>query len=740
MTSPEQVAAEALSSVGSGLTVSTSRLAPVTDDRDLARDAPGPDPVAPVPGDLFPDESVSIDYPDLEPVGRRRRGAAELGRAASLSPSERVIPTWTDPTAARAADAIGGPLGRHALVGRAAILTPLRVCLIFAICALIGGWLFKAACIQQGPNGSGGVSLDQSGQRPWIAACYNDVVPLYGSRGFDHPEQFPYSHSWVDLTDGGEKAIWDPADVKTVDNQLVAVTAGRTVTIGDGDFVGTPDAGYSEVTDGALVPVADISDRGQVRYLEYPVLTGVFQWGVSWANRAYLDFARSSGLVPVPLDVAAYFTIGAIFLGLLYLWAVASTAKIARRRIWDTAIMCLSPLLIVHAFTNWDAIAIAFCAAGMLAWARRHPTLAGVLLGLGMAAKLYPILLLGPLLALCLRTGKMPAWFKAALGAAVAWLAVNLPVILQYPQAWYEFIRLNSERGAEWDTWYFIYSNLSGSKVFDNHGARSPEFLNNLSLALFAVSCLAIGWFALSARRRPRFAQLAFLVVAAFLLTNKVWSPQYSLWLLPLVVLALPRWRPVLLWQCTEVVTWVLLMFQFAGVENKGLSVYPFICAALLRDVFVIALMLLVIRDVLRPDRDLVRMAGDDDPSGGVLEDAPDRWTVPSLPTLLGRLRGRPQGAHAATAARPQRVPAGAGVAAGGAFGATSGHSGFERAGGFEGDSGFERDSGSADEDQLAQGDPVAQGAAAPDAVFDFGAAYEPDLESRPDDPRPPTS
>ena len=275
-----------------------------------------------------------------------------------------------------------------------------------------------------------------------------------------------------------------------------------------------------------LVPVADISDVGQVRYLEYPVLTGVFQWGVGWANRRYLTFARSTGVVPVPLDVGAYFTIGAMFLGLLYLWAVASTAKIARRRIWDTAIMCLSPLLIVHAFTNWDAVAIALCAAGMLAWARRHPTLAGVLLGLGMAAKLYPILLLGPLLVLCLRTGKISPWVKAAIGAAVAWAVVNVPVMLMWPQAWYEFIRLNSERGPEWDTWYFIYARLSGSTVWDNApGARSPDFLNNLSLALFAVACLAIGWFALSVRRRPRFASLAFLVVAAFLLTNKVWSP-----------------------------------------------------------------------------------------------------------------------------------------------------------------------------------------------------------------------
>ena len=50
-----------------------------------------------------------------------------------------------------------------------------------AIVILICGWLFKAACIQQGPDGAGGVSLDQGGQRPWITACYNDAVPLFGS-------------------------------------------------------------------------------------------------------------------------------------------------------------------------------------------------------------------------------------------------------------------------------------------------------------------------------------------------------------------------------------------------------------------------------------------------------------------------------------------------------------------------------------------------------------------------------
>ena len=85
---------------------------------------------------------MTADPPD-EPVGvRRRRGIRRAGpeaadgeifRSAGLTPYERVIPTWTDPTVRRASEAIGGPMGQHALVGRASLLTPLRVCLLTAI-------------------------------------------------------------------------------------------------------------------------------------------------------------------------------------------------------------------------------------------------------------------------------------------------------------------------------------------------------------------------------------------------------------------------------------------------------------------------------------------------------------------------------------------------------------------------------------------------------------------------------
>src|SRR4029077_4856921 len=191
--------------------------------------------------------------------------APPLSRSASLSPSDRVIPSWTDPTIRRASDAIGGPMVRHALVGRGKLLTPLRVCLLMAIVILICGWLFKAACIQQGPDGAGGVTHDHGGERPWVTACYNDAGPLFGSHRLNTGD-LPYATSW--------------------------------------------------------------QDNGKTRYMEYPVVTGYWMWLMAQISRGYLAVAGATGVLPVPLDVAAYFTIGAIFLGLMYLWAVASTARI----------------------------------------------------------------------------------------------------------------------------------------------------------------------------------------------------------------------------------------------------------------------------------------------------------------------------------------------------------------------------------------------------------------------------
>jgi uncharacterized membrane protein len=146
----------------------------------------------------------------------------------------------------------------------------------------------------------------------------------------------------------------------------------------------------------------------------------------------------------------------------------------------------------------------------------------------------------------------------------------------------------------------------------------------------------------LAAPRRPRLPQVFFLVLAVFLLANKVWSPQYVIWLTPLVVLARPRLWSYALWQAAEVgyffAIWAYLITVLATgpvpPADGGIGNGVYFAALLARLGTVALLCALVVADILRPQADVVRAAGDDDPAGGVLAGAPDRFVL--------RLRPRP--------------------------------------------------------------------------------------------------
>jgi uncharacterized membrane protein len=371
------------------------------------------------------------------------------------------------------------------------------------------------------------------------------------------------------------------------------------------------------------------------------VLTGAFMAVAAALGRVYDALAAAVGVLPDVPAVQSYYVATCLLLSLCALLVTRAVLGTSGRRPWDAAMVGLSPLLFVHAFTNWDLLAVALAALGLWAWARRRPVLAGALLGLGVAAKLYPVLLLGALFLLCLRAGRLRTWLGTAIAAGVAWLLVDVPVAVLAPENWSRFFRLNSERPADPDTLWNIAITVSGGRLFGGVPAegRTPAVLNAV-VALAVVGLVAgVAWLTLAAPVRPRVAQVAFLLVAGFLLVNKVWSPQYSLWLLPLAVLARPRWRALLLWQATEALLWVPRMLWYLGTDNRGVEVEWFFLAVTIRDAAVVVLMALVVRDAWHPDGDVVRTGwpGVDDPAGGVLDHAPDRVRL-----AAGRLQRTP--------------------------------------------------------------------------------------------------
>lgn len=543
-------------------------------------------------------ESQDFIAPRTPAPDQRSLGRAERNQPGS-GPLRHVAEGW------------GGPLGRHAVVGRQRRWTPLRVIMLFAVMFLAFGFFSKAPCLETNhPTDGSEPGLMWDG-RQYTRACYADPIPLWGIEGLSQGA-LPYKYSWQEESNG-------------------------------------------QVID---------------RYMEYPVVMGMWQYlsaqvALAWeqVDEATID----TGII----DVIRYFVVVAIGMAFFWLVAVWATYKSAGRRPWDTLFMAASPLVVFQIFTNFDAMAVAACAVALLLWAQKRPVWAGVVLGIGIAAKLYPLFLFGALLVVAIRARKFIDLAWSAIAALTTWGVVNLPIALLFPAGWREFFRLNSDRPANPESIYAIVQNLTGWQGWDPPG-QPPEILNTVSLVLFAACCLGILAIGLLARTCPRVAQLAFLIVAAFLLTNKVWSPQYSLWLVPLALLALPKAKLLVPWMAYDALLWIAHMSYFSGPDHKGLNAEWFHVLVLGRNALVVAICVAICIEIFRPERDEVRRWHQDLPGGdpllGLLAPDPDAPAQVQRAFALDDVRARQIRDSAPAAATDQadtRAPAAAAAVVG---------------------------------------------------------------------------
>src|SRR3954462_14763816 len=470
-----------------------------------------------------------------------------------------------DPFVRGLSEAIGGPLGGHAVrpdARRGRFWTAARIILALTCITLAFSWVQKSPC-QTG---------DWQKNVQYTRFCYTDVLALY----------------------------------------------------------------YAEGLNEGKVPYKD-------HPVEYPVVTGYFMGALGIPIHAY-------GVKHPDINQGTWFyNANALVLSALAVATAAVILALRRRRPWDAAIFALSPIIFFTATVNWDFLAIGLAAIGLWLWAKRHPAWAGVFLGLGAAAKLWPLFILGPLLILALRSRTLDKWLWSFLATAGTWALVNFPVWYWYHASWLRFFELNHNRPIDWGTLWYVGRYMDGKWHSGGPGDQGPfqwlsnhvPTLNILTYGLFGLACVAIAILALLAPRRPRLAQLAFRVVAAFLIFSKVWSQQYVLWLLPLIVLARPRWGAIIAWTVAEFGYFTAFYAELLGAGGK--PVIPegtFVLASGLRLVTVAVLCGLVIREIWRPELDVVRQTYSDDPDGGPLN-LPDAGWVENFRRAFVRNRPR---------------------------------------------------------------------------------------------------
>ena len=217
------------------------------------------------------------------------------------------------------------------------------------------------------------------------------------------------------------------------------------------------------------------------------------------------------------------------------------------------------------ALTRFDALPVALTAASIAALLHGRSRLAGIALGLAITAKLYPLLLV-PLVALYVwrRRGRREAWLSVGLAAATV-AVVILPFVAIAPsEAWFS-IRAQLTRGVQVESLpgnAVIALGVAADKVgLGNLGVgvaeggtgevRSADVTGTLGQVagtlggLAAVAVVVAVWLAAWRRRAvdddDRFVTGCAAVVAAQLALGRVLSPQFVLWLVPLVPLVAGR-------------------------------------------------------------------------------------------------------------------------------------------------------------------------------------------------------
>ena len=209
--------------------------------------------------------------------------------------------------------------------------------------------------------------------------------------------------------------------------------------------------------------------------------------------------------------------------------------------------------------------AIGALVVGLFAYERHRETFAGVSLGVGAAVKLFPAVLLPPLIALRLRESDRRGALRLALGAVAGFGVLNLPILVLRPAGWWWTYAFQGQRPATWGTAWFYGFRLLGLPV---HGAAGAQLANRASLAVLVMGVGLLTVRALRGRIGP--AAIAVASIAVFLLANKVYSPTYDLWLLPcFVVLPLSR-RLWLAFCAMSVGVFVTVYGYFHGFVSSG--------------------------------------------------------------------------------------------------------------------------------------------------------------------------
>ena len=266
--------------------------------------------------------------------------------------------------------------------------------------------------------------------------------------------------------------------------------------------------------------------------IEYPVLLGFILWLPSWLPGGVASWFAAAGVI----------TVAATF---------GSIALIRRHNPRSAWWLAASPALLLDAGINWDLVGILFLVAGVVWFGEGRYRLSGASTAIGTLFKLFPVVA-APMAVSALASRW---WRSSALGTAghdqttvtdaaddgakpsvalARWLipftvicvAVLVPFLAVARSNTLYFVRFNSMRPQKDSLWAPL-GRVFGTSLFSSHN------INTASLLIVVVAVAYGAWMVWQAPAPEQARAMALATAVAIIVwmaVNKVWNPQYVLW------------------------------------------------------------------------------------------------------------------------------------------------------------------------------------------------------------------
>lgn len=238
--------------------------------------------------------------------------------------------------------------------------------------------------------------------------------------------------------------------------------------------------------------------------IEYPVITGVFM-----------------SVTALGHGLQSYFLVTFIVFWLIAIFVYFLMERLVPQHAIYFAVL---PLLMVYGLLNWDMLGIGFMVAAWYAYHKKWHVTSAVLFAFGVFAKLFPIFFLPFIVAELWSKREGRTLGRMVLAFVVTSAVINVPFALGNFNNWSYFFTYNAGRGL-------------GADIYANewiHGI-SISTANFFSLGMVVLITLYLMW---RVYRGSSVIQATTITFTVFLFFNKVYSPQYTLWIFVLAILA----------------------------------------------------------------------------------------------------------------------------------------------------------------------------------------------------------